>query len=256
MSTRIISTLVFIGLMIASLSSGRAAEPVQLTSLRKSWEQARDRAAQPLDAGYLADLQKLLDTFTRSNQLEEALAVKNEIQSVAGNAGVAASNAATPVKRPAQLETLRKAWLQSRDKAVQPSDAVYARELQKLQESYAKAGQLEDALAAKNELEKVGKNSAIARDEAPASRQSKSFVGKKWTTTSGSHFTFKADGTGTQANPAGKKWPLRWTPGPDDLLTVEGWMDDRKATLYFKFKSREGFFGSNPENLDKQIVVK
>lgn len=253
MNTQKISALVLLGfLSIVACASSLAAEPAQISMLRKSWEQARARAAQPIDESYLRELQKLLDTFTKAGQLEDAMAVKNESQSVVEDASAAATaSAATAAKQPAKLATLHKTWVQSRDKALQPSDAVYVRELQKLQDTYAKAGKLEDALAAKNELEKLGGNS-----EAP-SRQIRSFVGKKWATPSGSHFTFKADGTGTQANASGKEWPLKWTQGTDDLLTVDGWSDDKPSTLYFRFpKSREGLFGSSADKLDKQVSVK
>ena len=257
MNTRHLTTRIVLGLSILALTvSALAAEPMQISMLRKSWQQARARAAQPIDESYLRDLHKLLDTFTKAGQLEDAMAVKNESQSVVEDAAAAAASAspypsAEAAKQPAKLATLRQSWIQSRDKALQPSDAVYVRELQKLQDSYAKAGKLEDALAAKSELEKLGGNS-----EAP-SRQTRSFVGKKWATASGSQFTFKADGTGTQANASGKEWPLKWTQGGDDLLTVDGWMDDKKATLYFRFpKSREGLFGSSTDKLDKQLTVK
>lgn len=252
MNTRHLSARIVLGLSILALTaSAMGAEPTQISMLRKSWEQARARAAQPIDESYLRELHKLLDTFTKAGQLEDAMAVKNESQSVVEDAAAAASAFADAAKQPAKLASLRKSWIQSRDKALQPSDAVYVRELQKLQDSYAKAGKLEDALAAKSELEKLGGNS-----EAP-SRQTRSFVGKKWATASGSQFTFKADGTGTQANASGKEWPLKWTQGADDLLTVDGWSDDKKATLYFRFpKSREGLFGSSADKLDKQLTVK
>jgi len=252
MNARNVSTLVLISfLIIVGCASSLAAEPVQISMLRKSWEQARARAAQPVDESYLRDLHKILDTFTKAGQLEDAMAVKNESQSVVEDAGAAASKATDAAKQPAKLATLHKSWIQSRDKALHPSDTAYVRELQKLQDTYAKAGKLEDALAAKSELEKVGGNS-----EAP-SRQTRSFVGKKWATPSGSHFTFKADGTGTQANASGKEWPLKWTQGDDDLLTVDGWSDDKPTTLYFRFpKSREGLFGSSTDKLDKQVSVK
>lgn len=252
MNTQKFSALILLGfLSIVTCASSLAAEPVQISMLRKSWEQARARAAQPIDESYLRELQKLLDTFTKAGQLEDAMAVKNESQSVVEDASAAASASSAAAKQPAKLAPLRKTWVQSRDKALQPSDAVYVRELQKLQDTYAKAGKLEDALAAKTELEKLGGNS-----EAP-SRQTRSFVGKKWATPSGSQFTFKADGTGTQANASGKEWPLKWTQGTDDLLKVDGWMDDKPSTLYFRFpKSREGLFGSSTDKLDKQVSVK
>lgn len=251
MNTRTLRALGVLGFsLITCCASSLAAEPTQISMLRKSWEQARARAAQPVDESYLRELHKLLDTFTKAGQLEDAMAVKNESQSVVEDAAAAAAASAS-AKQPAKLATLRKSWVQSRDKALQPSDAVYVRELQKLQDTYAKAGKLEDALAAKSELEKLGGNS-----EAP-SRQTRSFVGKKWATASGSQFTFKADGTGTQANASGKEWPLKWTQGADDLLTVDGWSDDKPSTLYFRFpKSREGLFGSSADKLDKQLTVK
>jgi hypothetical protein len=67
--------------------------------LRNSWEQARDRAAQSVDEGYLRDLQKLLGVFTKGGQLEEAIAVKNESQSVVKNAGATAARGAVTFYR-------------------------------------------------------------------------------------------------------------------------------------------------------------
>ena len=59
------------------------------------------------------------------------------------------------------------------------------------------------------------------------------------------------------ANASGKEWPLKWTQGTDDLLKVDGWMDDKPSILYFRFpKSREGLFGSSADKLDKQLTVK
>jgi len=226
--------------------------------LKKSWGQARDRSAQPIDASYVRELRKLLETLTKAGKLEEAILVKSESQKVAEDANAAAiatnENAA---KGSAQLESLRKNWMQARNKAVQPSDAIYTKELQKLQESFTKAGKLEEALAVKGELEKTDGPSMVTASALGASKQSTAFVGKKWRTASGSAFIFKSDGTGIQANAAGKEWPLKWSRGSDDLVLVDGWLDDQKATLYFQFtKSKEGVFGSTSEKLDKQVSVK
>ena len=238
------------GFILAKASFGFAAETVQMDMLNKSWEVARARAALPADEAYIRELDKLLDTFTKNGQLEDAIAVKAEKQRVIEKASGAASANPGTAKKPTQVEPLRKAWIQSREKAIQPSKAIYVRELQKLQATYTKAGQLEKALAVKQELENLG-------NAATASKQSKSFVGKNWSTASGTRFTFKADGTGIQANAAGKEWPLTWTQDKDGMLTVEGWFDDQKKTLYFRFtNSKEGSFGVTSQTLDRKLSVK
>lgn len=258
MKKSIASILALFGwFILAKASSGFAAETAEMDMLNKSWEVARVRAALPADESYIRELDKLLDTLTKNGQLENAIAVKAERQSVIENPSSAASTSPGSAKRPAQVEPLRKTWIQSREKAIQPSKAIYVRELQKLQATYTKAGQLEEALAVKQELENVDVGSETGGKAAAASKQSKSFVGKKWATASGTRFTFKADGTGIQANSASKEWPLTWTQDKDGLLTVEGWFDDQKKTLYFRFNnSKEGAFGLTTQTLDRKVSVK
>lgn len=258
MKSPVVSILALFGCFIlAETSSGLAAETVQMDMLNKSWEVARVRAALPADESYIRELDKLLDTFTKNGQLEDAIAVKAEKQSVIENASSAASTSPGSAKKPAQVEPLRKAWIQAREKAILPSKAIYVRELQKLQATYTKAGQLEEALAVKQELENVDADSGTSGDAVTASTQSKSFLGKMWATASGTRFTFKADGTGIQANSAGKEWPLTWRQGKDGMLTVDGWYDDQKKILYFRFNnSKEGAFGVTSQTLDRKVSVK
>lgn len=258
MNRSIIGILALFGwFILANPSIGLAAETAQMDMLNKSWEVARARAALPADEAYVRELDKLLDTFTKNSQLEDAIAVKAEKQSVIENASGAASTNPGTAKKPTQVEPLRKTWILSREKAIQPSKAIYVRELQKLQATYTKAGQLEEALAVKQELENLDTSSGLGGNAATASKQSKSFVGKKWSTASGTRFTFKADGTGIQANAAGKEWPLAWTQDKDGMLTVEGWFDDQKKTLYFRFtNSKEVSFGVTSQTLDRKLSVK
>jgi hypothetical protein len=68
----------------ALLATTHAAEPPQLTALRQSYQQARTRVTEPIDTRYRQDLQRLLEASTRAGKLDEALAVKAEMDQVPG----------------------------------------------------------------------------------------------------------------------------------------------------------------------------
>lgn len=62
----------------------KSEEPERLEKLRSSFEAAVARATDPLRKTYLDELEKLKNEFTRSAQLEEALAVDREIKKLSG----------------------------------------------------------------------------------------------------------------------------------------------------------------------------
>ena len=165
---------------------------------------------------------------------------------------------------PAQLRALRTSWEASRKKALQPIDATYTQELQKLLDVLTKAGRLDEAVSVKNELAKLGANPGvrdISDGKVPTSSKAATgeiqpFVGKKWQTRNGTIFTFHNDGTGEQEL-GGKKVPTKWTFGKDNVVVVEGDKDNKKAFWYFKFTGRkEGTFGSSPAAIDNVLTVK
>ena len=219
----------------------QVTEPAELVILRTLWERATANAVQPVDANYTVELQKLLDSYIRASKLEEAMAVKKALEKPGGSADESA-------KEPPHLVILRKQWERARQKSVQPVNATYAKELQKLLESLTRAAKLEEAAVVKKEFEKMSAGT-VARRPDP-------FVGIKWVTQSGTQFTFEADGTGLQSY-ENRKTPLKWTKGPNDVLTVEGEAQFRTATWYFKFTDEKtGVFGESPDKLDKALTAK
>jgi len=60
--------------------------PAEAAQLKRTFEQASERALQPLRTRYIADLKRLLDQETRSGRLEQAAAIKEELEAVPGGA--------------------------------------------------------------------------------------------------------------------------------------------------------------------------
>lgn len=72
-------TLLFMALAI-TLSAQTPAEPVELTSLRQSWQRATKQATGPLDKRYQESLLALKLRLTKEGKLTEALAVESELK--------------------------------------------------------------------------------------------------------------------------------------------------------------------------------
>lgn len=58
--------------------------PSAAAQLKRAYEQASERAIQPIRARYVADLKRLLDQETRSGRLEQAAAIKQELETLPG----------------------------------------------------------------------------------------------------------------------------------------------------------------------------
>ncbi len=206
----------------------------------------------PIDQIYHRELDKLFSQLTRDGKLEESVLVKSELEAVTSDPYLAVETNPAPDGKPApQLTTLRQSWLASRNRAIEPKNQSYLRDLERLQDNYTRGKRLDDALAVKEEIELLKSGRALA---AAAAAGKATFVEKPWRTSNGSTFLFKADGRGTQANASGREWPTRWTMEPDGLVTVDGWADDQKSTWYFRFADdKTGSFGAKSEILNNPI---
>lgn len=81
------------------------AEPERLTTLRKSWQQAREKALNPIDEKYRQELERMMDLLTKAGDLDGALAVKSEIESInpaVSGAGAAAKPSQGISEKPAR----------------------------------------------------------------------------------------------------------------------------------------------------------
>jgi hypothetical protein len=57
--------------------------PGDALRLKQTYQQATERALQPLRERYASDLKRLLDSYTRSGKLAEAVAIKSELDRIA-----------------------------------------------------------------------------------------------------------------------------------------------------------------------------
>ncbi|MCB1086534.1 MAG: hypothetical protein KDM63_05780 [Verrucomicrobiae bacterium] len=81
MSRNCIPILVVFALTaIANAQQAPESDPKELTDLRSSWTRARNQATEPIDRKYVESLLVMKDRFTKSGNLEAALAVQAEIQ--------------------------------------------------------------------------------------------------------------------------------------------------------------------------------
>ena len=60
-------------------------EPERLTILRTSWQQARNKATEPIDLKYRQELQKILESLTKAGDLDGALVVKQELEGLSAD---------------------------------------------------------------------------------------------------------------------------------------------------------------------------
>ncbi len=78
-------------LHLASIANGIGREqeasetrlPSDALRLKQTYQQASERALQPLRERYASDLKRLLDSYTRSGKLVEAIAIKSELDRIA-----------------------------------------------------------------------------------------------------------------------------------------------------------------------------
>jgi hypothetical protein len=102
------SILIFHVLMLsATMALGQTAQPQKspekLAKLKSSYTSAVDRAVSPLKKTYLTELQKLKTDYTKSGDLEAALAVDAEIKSLEG--GSPAANSVSTSAEPKKATT-------------------------------------------------------------------------------------------------------------------------------------------------------
>jgi pentatricopeptide repeat protein len=145
---------------------------------------------------------------------------------------------------PADLARLRDNYLQAAERALTPVKLTYEKELQKLLDTYTKAGKLDDALQVKNEMTKLKGGVIAAPVSSPETDKLRGyFVGRTWVTGSGSAFSFKKDGSGEVQWDEGKE-PFTWEV--TDPKTVMVQRPGKRA--YFFFESRQK--GEMADSLD------
>jgi hypothetical protein len=128
-----------------------APEPEKLTKLREAWTQAKEREFRPIKENYLNALIKLRKQLTGQDNLAGALLVRDEIEFL--TQGKERADDGDGQGTPRQLSSLRSVYQVSIDKVVAENDQKYLAALEAMRSQFATAGDLEGALAIRNELE-------------------------------------------------------------------------------------------------------
>ncbi|MDZ4287374.1 MAG: hypothetical protein U0984_05420, partial [Prosthecobacter sp.] len=149
---------------------------------------------------------------------------------------------------------LRTAYEAAVARALQPLHEAYERELRKLQDSHTRSGNLDAALAAKQELEKLTTKSAGARPSSTPARDSEAFfVGKSWQNPTGTVFTFNQDGECTREH-SGTRTVGRWRRRGSIVEATEKVPQDAR---YFRFVSAtEAYVGNSPDDVKTPLSLK
>lgn len=143
--TRIIICVISI---LGCLPSMAEDDPAKLLSLRESWKGAKERSLRPVKEKYLTALIKLRDDLTKQRRLEDAVQVREEIEVLTQGADPKSEE----TKMPIRLKSLRAVYDRETRRLDEMNDRKYASALKKLQDGYARKGELENALAVGKEI--------------------------------------------------------------------------------------------------------
>lgn len=129
-------------------SEATAPLPDRVATLRTSYDGARARVITPLNAKFAELLLNLKMEYTKTGNLEAALATDTLLKETNefGPSGRDLSTLQTPTNLPERVVALRSDYAASVAKAVTNIDRTYVAELEKLKLDYTKAGDLEAAV--------------------------------------------------------------------------------------------------------------
>jgi len=245
------------GLRAMAAAPKAPAEPEALVKLREQFRVAQaqtDQSMATFIANYTRSLDEAKNAAQKQGNLDGVLAVDAEIKKA--RSGSIGQNSTYPPVQDLQKAFAKQYAEAQKDEAVwkQKLAATYAVALGDLQKSLTQAGDLDGAMAVRKEYEKVSKNTA----ETSSVAEEPHFVGKRWTTGSGSRFTFHADGTGFQESDGEGRANFKWKKGDNNLVVVDGESaGHRKATYYFRFSDvKSGVFGTTPNKMNRVISLK
>lgn len=173
LSLHLFAAHLFVGLL--SLSAQSPASNQRLTALRTAYETAYQKevatvhtaALADLDAKYTAALDRALTAATQAGQLDTAVALRDEKKRVADKAALPADDFAAPETLKTLRLTCRSALASlelKREQLSLPVKAKYDADLETLQTSLTKAGDLDAALAVRSIRE------ALKTEKAPETK--------------------------------------------------------------------------------------
>lgn len=106
-----IAIAIMIGASSALVAQTTPSLPKDAESLRKSYQDARQRALQPLDAKYKTELEKLLAAHTKAGHLDDAVAIRTELDSLALSGSTTAAKSTTAPAEPDVKASSDLSWL-------------------------------------------------------------------------------------------------------------------------------------------------
>lgn len=250
--------------LLASSSAGADSE---LNQLRTSYEAAVDRAVQSLREAYGKELKNLVETHTRNADLDGALAARAELERLDKGAESESeipneADAGSGVATDAEVQRLRAAYENAMDRALRPLRETYERELARIVAARTRGSDLEGALAARAELERIAEDpdeeEAMEEDEEendPGSSRrppDEFFVDKTWVSPAGTAFTFLEDGVCIREGRAGR--PLEGTWKRRGPLVVSYLGSGSQGARYFRFASEtEAWYGTSTRDIEDPV---
>jgi hypothetical protein len=162
----------------------QSAMPSQLDILKSQYKGDVQAAIKPIQDRYIAALQALMKTLTQNADLDGALAVREELKSPG-------TTKPTAQGMPSQLDSLRLQYQRDTQPLVKPILDRYIGELRALVTTLTQNGNLNEAIAARQELKSVGAGETVS---APAGGlkptlglavNGSRFAGTKWHNSNG-----------------------------------------------------------------------
>jgi hypothetical protein len=157
--------------------------PGEAVRLREAYQQDAEQAIGPIRDRYIADLQHLMDQATRDAKLEDAVAIKNELDAI--SAGITTSD-----KLPESASRLRKLYQADAARAVASLQERYIASLKSLMDQATRDAKLDAALVIKKELDAAALGLPYLKGEFE-----RKLYGVTWTWNGAWHFSFQEDGS-------------------------------------------------------------
>ena len=118
-------SIVIAFLFVTSASRGQQIEPQRLSQLRESWSAAKERALKPINSRYEQELNKLLQLYTKSGNLDDAIAVRKEIERISSPSEAPPQK--TPLKKVNEQKLLSGEWVKNASRAIEFNDGGSAK---------------------------------------------------------------------------------------------------------------------------------
>jgi hypothetical protein len=138
-------------LALLPAASAQVADLPELTQLRANSEQQLQSASAPAQATYLNTLETLKQQLTRTNKLDEAVSVDNEIKRIKREPTAATKAPADPP----ELLARRADYYRTISRLQVPPLTTYLRALEPLKQQFRRDGKLDAVVAVDNEIKAV-----------------------------------------------------------------------------------------------------